>query len=158
MFCQCYSIPCNFFRFLKNPTKDVDLRKWAAEGLVYLTLDADVKEELVEDTDALRSVIDLAKVSPLFKNTLLIGFIYRISRPIHIRWLLFWWMCQIPTTCPKSTKKCWNWPSSPSSIFPRLIWKYASCCHDEWTEQKVLFRTRMNLSNVAFNGSWITAL
>lgn len=40
----------------------MDLRKWAAEGLAYLTLDADVKEDLVEDTDALKSVIDLAKV------------------------------------------------------------------------------------------------
>ena len=50
------------FRFLKNPTKDVDLRKWAAEGLAYLSLDADVKEQLVEDADSLRSLIDLAKV------------------------------------------------------------------------------------------------
>lgn len=48
-------------RFLCNPTKDVDLRKWAAEGLAYLTLDADVKEELVHDSDAMKSVIDLAK-------------------------------------------------------------------------------------------------
>ena len=48
--------------FLCNPAKDVDLRKWAAEGLAYLTLDADVKEDLVDDTDALRSIIDLSKV------------------------------------------------------------------------------------------------
>ena len=39
------------------------MRKWAAEGLAYLTLDADVKEELVEDTDALKSLFDLAQVS-----------------------------------------------------------------------------------------------
>jgi hypothetical protein len=51
-----------FCRFLCNPTKDVDLRKWAAEGLAYLTLDAEVKEELVEDSNALRSLFDLAKV------------------------------------------------------------------------------------------------
>ena len=50
-------------RFLCNPTKDVDMRKWAAEGLAYLTLDADVKEDLVEDTDALKSLFDLAQVS-----------------------------------------------------------------------------------------------
>lgn len=49
-------------RFLCNPAKDVDLRKWAAEGLAYLTLDAEVKEDLVEDTDALKSIIDLAKI------------------------------------------------------------------------------------------------
>jgi len=50
------------YSFLCNPAKDVDLRKWAAEGLAYLTLDAEVKEDLVEDTDALKSIIDLAKV------------------------------------------------------------------------------------------------
>ena len=51
-----------FYRYLKNPAKDADLRKWATEGLAYLTLDAEVKEELVEDEEALRSLIDLAKV------------------------------------------------------------------------------------------------
>lgn len=30
-------------RFLINPAKDRDMRRWAAEGLSYLTLDADVK-------------------------------------------------------------------------------------------------------------------
>jgi len=50
------------YSFLCNPAKDVDLRKWAAEGLAYLTLDADVKEDLVEDTDSLKSIIDLSKV------------------------------------------------------------------------------------------------
>ena len=40
----------------------MDLRKWAAEGLAYLTLDADIKEELCKDTSALTSLFDLAKV------------------------------------------------------------------------------------------------
>ncbi|XP_049879215.1 protein unc-45 homolog B [Pectinophora gossypiella] len=48
-------------KFLINPSKDKDLRKWAAEGLSYLTLDADVKEKLVEDKPALQSLIELAK-------------------------------------------------------------------------------------------------
>ncbi|CAK1541542.1 unnamed protein product [Leptosia nina] len=48
-------------KFLVNPSKDKDLRKWAAEGLSYLTLDADVKEKLVEDKAALHSLIELAK-------------------------------------------------------------------------------------------------
>lgn len=48
-------------KFLVNPSKDKDLRKWAAEGLSYLTLDADVKEKLVEDKPALQSLIELAK-------------------------------------------------------------------------------------------------
>ncbi|KAK3087864.1 hypothetical protein FSP39_011661 [Pinctada imbricata] len=55
-------------KFLNNPTKDVDLRKWATEGLAFLTLDGDVKEELVNDTDALRSMIDV--VSKADKNIL----------------------------------------------------------------------------------------
>jgi tetratricopeptide (TPR) repeat protein len=48
-------------RFLINPAKDRDMRRWAVEGLSYLTLDADVKEKLVEDKDALRAMIELAK-------------------------------------------------------------------------------------------------
>ena len=59
-------------RFLVNPGKDADLRRclkffiktlvvqtisrWAAEGLSYLTLDADVKEKLVEDKPAVNAL------------------------------------------------------------------------------------------------------
>ena len=56
------TFPCFVHRYLTNPAKDVDLRKWATEGLAYLTLDADIKEELVNDEPALQSVFDLAKV------------------------------------------------------------------------------------------------
>ncbi|KAJ8713039.1 hypothetical protein PYW08_008343 [Mythimna loreyi] len=48
-------------KFLVNPAKENDVRKWAAEGLSYLTLDADVKEKLVEDKPALHALIELAK-------------------------------------------------------------------------------------------------
>lgn len=48
-------------KFLVNPAKDNDIRKWAAEGLSYLTLDADVKEKLVEDKPAILALIELAK-------------------------------------------------------------------------------------------------
>lgn len=48
-------------KFLVNPAKDKDMRKWAAEGLSYLTLDADVKEKLVEDKLAIQALIELAK-------------------------------------------------------------------------------------------------
>lgn len=48
-------------KFLINPAKENDVRKWAAEGLSYLTLDADVKEKLVEDRPALQALIELAK-------------------------------------------------------------------------------------------------
>lgn len=48
-------------RFLINPEKDSDLRRWAAEGLSFLTLDAEVKEKLVEDEPAMRALIELGK-------------------------------------------------------------------------------------------------
>ncbi|XP_041361777.1 protein unc-45 homolog B-like [Gigantopelta aegis] len=49
-------------KYLTNPAKDVDLRKWATEGMAYLTLDADVKEELVNDVQALQSLFELATI------------------------------------------------------------------------------------------------
>ena len=51
-----------FCRFLINPAKDKDMRKWAVEGLSYLTLDAEIKEKLIEDRVALQALIDVAKV------------------------------------------------------------------------------------------------
>ncbi|XP_076457084.1 protein unc-45 homolog B-like isoform X2 [Babylonia areolata] len=50
-------------KFLVNTNKDSDLGKWATEGLAYLTLDAEVKEELAADTSALKVIFDLAKNS-----------------------------------------------------------------------------------------------
>ena len=38
------------------------MKQWGTEGLAYLTLDADVKEELVHDPEALQSVMSAAKV------------------------------------------------------------------------------------------------
>lgn len=48
-------------RFLINPKKQKDMRKWAVEGLSYLTFDAEVKEKLVEDHEAMQAMIELAK-------------------------------------------------------------------------------------------------
>nr|KAF7427020.1 hypothetical protein H0235_006714 [Vespula pensylvanica] len=48
-------------RFLINPKKQKDMRKWAVEGLSYLTFDAEVKEKLIEDRDAIQAMIELAK-------------------------------------------------------------------------------------------------
>ncbi|KAJ8958425.1 hypothetical protein NQ318_002211 [Aromia moschata] len=48
-------------RFLLHPGEDQDIRKWAAEGLSYLTLDAEVKEKLVQDKAALQALVELAK-------------------------------------------------------------------------------------------------
>ena len=55
--------PLFFNRFLNDPNKSVDLRRWGTEGLAYLTLDAEVKEELINDSGALRSLIDVVAVS-----------------------------------------------------------------------------------------------
>ena len=48
-------------KFLINPKKENDMRKWAVEGLSYLTFDAEVKEKLIEDTQAVQAMIELAK-------------------------------------------------------------------------------------------------
>ena len=41
------------------------MRKWAVEGLSYLTLDADVKEKLIEDRPSLHALIDVARTGDL---------------------------------------------------------------------------------------------
>jgi hypothetical protein len=46
---------------IQKEKKDMELRKWAAEGVAFLALDADVKEVLVDDQEALQSLFDLAK-------------------------------------------------------------------------------------------------
>ncbi|XP_046608289.1 protein unc-45 homolog B [Neodiprion virginianus] len=48
-------------RFLVNPAKQKDMRKWAVEGLSYLTFDAEVKEKLVSDKPAIKAMIELAQ-------------------------------------------------------------------------------------------------
>ncbi|XP_078383074.1 protein unc-45 homolog B-like [Oculina patagonica] len=47
--------------FLIKSKKEMELRKWAAEGLSFLTMEADVKETFLEDQQALRSLMELAK-------------------------------------------------------------------------------------------------
>ena len=42
---------------------DVGTRRWAVEGLAYLTLDADVKDDFVQDIPALQAMFELAKAS-----------------------------------------------------------------------------------------------
>lgn len=48
-------------KWLCNPQIDTKTRKWAIEGLAYLTNDADVKDDFVEDEPALKAMFDLAK-------------------------------------------------------------------------------------------------
>lgn len=49
-------------RWLCNESLPPASRRWSVEGLAYLTFDADVKEDLVEDKNALLAMFDLAKV------------------------------------------------------------------------------------------------
>lgn len=53
---------CPIFRWLCNESLPPTSRRWAVEGLAYLTFDADVKEDLVQDKNALLSMCELAKV------------------------------------------------------------------------------------------------
>uniref|UniRef100_A0A8B9I2J9 Protein unc-45 homolog B n=1 Tax=Anser brachyrhynchus TaxID=132585 RepID=A0A8B9I2J9_9AVES len=50
-------------KWLCNTSIDARTRKWAVEGLAYLTLDADVKDDFVEDEQALQAMFELAKMS-----------------------------------------------------------------------------------------------
>ena len=47
-------------RFLTT-SASFDVRRWSADGLAYLTLDADVKEELVDNPAALKALFDLCQ-------------------------------------------------------------------------------------------------
>jgi hypothetical protein len=45
--------------FLTGSDKTLDCRKWASEGLAYLSLDADVKEMIVGDKKVLKVIKSL---------------------------------------------------------------------------------------------------
>uniref|UniRef100_A0A8C7YM64 Unc-45 myosin chaperone A n=1 Tax=Oryzias sinensis TaxID=183150 RepID=A0A8C7YM64_9TELE len=48
-------------KWLCNESLPPTSRRWSVEGLAYLTFDADVKEDLVEDKNALMAMFELAK-------------------------------------------------------------------------------------------------
>ena len=48
--------------FLVDEKQRLEMRKWAAEGMAFLSLDAEVKEDLVEDSRALQALFGLAKM------------------------------------------------------------------------------------------------
>ena len=54
-------MPC---RLLRNASKAAATRRWAVDGLSYLTLDADVKEDLVQDVAALGALLLFAHTHP----------------------------------------------------------------------------------------------
>lgn len=53
------------FRWLCNQNIDSRTRKWAIEGMAYLTLDADVKDDFVQDEPAMQAMFDLSQVHNL---------------------------------------------------------------------------------------------
>ncbi|XP_007096116.1 protein unc-45 homolog B [Panthera tigris] len=50
-------------KWLCNASIDTRTRRWAVEGLAYLTLDADVKDDFVQDIPALQAMFELAKTT-----------------------------------------------------------------------------------------------
>ncbi len=46
-------------RFLVDAGREFDCRRWASEGLAYLTLDADVKEYIVSDEKILEALLSV---------------------------------------------------------------------------------------------------
>nr|XP_055191574.1 protein unc-45 homolog B [Nyctereutes procyonoides] len=57
-------------KWLCNASIDTRTRRWAVEGLAYLTLDADVKDDFVQDIPALQAMFELAKASTADKTIL----------------------------------------------------------------------------------------
>ena len=57
---RCLLFKYNSFRFLTT-SESFDIRRWSADGLAYLTLDADVKEEIIENISALKSLFNLCQ-------------------------------------------------------------------------------------------------
>jgi hypothetical protein len=43
-------------------SQDFDSKKWACDGLAYLTLDPDIKEALTNDKASLKAMYELTKV------------------------------------------------------------------------------------------------
>eukprot|EP00069_Balaena_mysticetus_P020529 bmy_02908T0 len=56
--------------WLCNTSTDTQTQRWAVEGLAYLTLDADVKDDFVQDIPALQAMLELAKASTPDKTIL----------------------------------------------------------------------------------------
>ncbi|EPQ03941.1 Protein unc-45 like protein B [Myotis brandtii] len=48
-------------KWLCNASIDTRTRRWAVEGMAYLTLDADVKDDFVQDIPALQAMFEMAK-------------------------------------------------------------------------------------------------
>ncbi|CAF3735363.1 unnamed protein product [Adineta steineri] len=56
--CQTLALAC--CKFLTT-SPSFDIRRWSADGLAYLTLDADVKEDLVNNLSAIKSLFNLCQ-------------------------------------------------------------------------------------------------
>lgn len=61
------ALACKNF-LLQVDKYSVDIRRFACEGLSYLSLDAEIKEFIVEDSLLLKALVDLAKVNIFFEQ------------------------------------------------------------------------------------------
>ncbi|XP_047397355.1 protein unc-45 homolog A isoform X4 [Sciurus carolinensis] len=85
-------------KWLCNDQIDAGTRRWAVEGLAYLTFDADVKEEFVEDEAALKALFQFSKDKPSFvrarvKKLLAAGVVSAMT-------------CMVKTESPVLTNSC----------------------------------------------------
>ncbi|XP_025248375.1 protein unc-45 homolog A isoform X3 [Theropithecus gelada] len=85
-------------KWLCNDQIDAGTRRWAVEGLAYLTFDADVKEEFVEDAAALKALFQLSRDKPSFvrarvKKLLAAGVVSAMA-------------CMVKTESPVLTSSC----------------------------------------------------
>lgn len=63
-------LPVPNSRWLCNASIDTRTRRWAVEGMAYLTLDADVKDDFVQDIPALQAMFEMAKASGVLTSGL----------------------------------------------------------------------------------------
>ncbi|KAM4661354.1 protein unc-45 homolog A isoform 2-T2 [Amazona ochrocephala] len=85
-------------KWLCNEAMDVGTRRWAVEGLAYLTFDADVKEEFVEDKAAMQAMFHLAKDKP--------DFVKRRVRKLLTAGVVSALACMVKSENPALTNSC----------------------------------------------------
>ncbi|XP_030353708.1 protein unc-45 homolog A isoform X2 [Strigops habroptila] len=85
-------------KWLCNEAMDAGTRRWAVEGLAYLTFDADVKEEFVEDKAAMQAMFHLAKDKP--------DFVKRRVRKLLTAGVVSALACMVKSENPALTNSC----------------------------------------------------
>ncbi len=58
---KIFSFPIEFFLRFLTTSESFDIRRWCADGLAYLSLDGDVKEELADNLPAIKALFKLCQ-------------------------------------------------------------------------------------------------